>query len=131
MSPHVRLPSPAQYVHPGQTPTPLCRSEHERERVLKVSLERSQPPRADSAIDRTMIARKSDLHDVDGLEAALFLGSGDERGLCGADGEDAGLRGVDDCREVGDVEHAEVGDGEGATLFIFNVQNVVSWRIES
>lgn len=70
-----------------------------------------------------MIARERDLHDVDGLEPAFFLWSGDERGLCGADGEDAGLRGVDDCGEVGDVEHAEVGDSESATLFVLNVTN--------
>lgn len=64
-----------------------------------------------------MITRKRDLHNVNCLEPAFFFGRGDERGLSGTDSEDAGLRGVDDSREVGDVEHAEVGDGEGATLF--------------
>lgn len=33
-----------------------------------------------------------------------------------ADREDARLRWVDDCTEVGDVEHAQVGNGEGSAL---------------
>ena len=92
--------------------------EHERQGVLKVTLERRQPPRADRAVHRPVVRAQRHLHDVRRLEPALLLRRGHERRLRRPDGEDARLRRVDDRGEVRDVEHAEVRDGESSTLAI-------------
>ena len=63
-----------------------------------------------------MVAAQGDLHLVDGLETAFLLWRGDQCWLRGADREDTRLRRVDNGREVGNAVHAQIGDGEGATL---------------
>lgn len=80
--------------------------QHERKRVLQVSLKRAQPPRAHRAVDRPVVRAQRDLHDLRGREPALVERRRDERRLRRADREDARLRRVDDRREVRDAEHA-------------------------
>lgn len=101
-------------------------SQHECQRVFEVAFERLEPARADGAVDDAVVGRERDLHDLRGPEAALVLGRGHERGRGGADGENARLRRVDDGGEVRDVEHAEVGDGEGAALELVRLQLAVA-----
>ena len=60
-----------------------------------------------------MVARERDTHDLARHELPVDHG-GTRPG--GADGEDRRLRRVDDRLEVGDVEHAQVGDREGGAL---------------
>lgn len=90
--------------------------QHQSQRVLQILLEHLQPPCPQRPIDHPVIATHGNLHHRGRLEPLFRVRVGNQFGLCGADGEDAGLRGVDDGGKVVDSKHAEVGDGEGAAL---------------
>ena len=93
-----------------------CHLKHEGQRVLQVALERRQPPGTHCTVDHAVVRAESHLHDVGDLEALLLFRSRYKGGLCRANGEDTRLGWVDDGSEVRDAKHAEVGDGECATL---------------
>lgn len=65
-----------------------------------------------------MVRGQRNVHDLGRLESSTRRRGrdSDDLGEGRADGEDARLRRVDDGGEVGDAEHAEVGDGERSTL---------------
>lgn len=50
----------------------------------------------------------------------------DEAFLWATDGQDARLRWVDDRAEMGHIEHAQVGHGEGAALELLRLQLSIS-----
>jgi hypothetical protein len=94
------------------------RLEHEGKRLLHVALEGLEEPSGNGPVDSPVVGGHGDVHDLGGLEPSARGGrrDGDDLGEGSSDGEDAGLRRVDDGGEVGDAEHAEVGDGEGSSL---------------
>ena len=73
-----------------------------------------QPLSSDCAIDDAVIARERDAHHVDRLVRTFGLAGRNDLLGSAADGQDTGLRRVDDGGEVRYAEHAQVGDGDGA-----------------
>lgn len=69
-------------------------------------------------INGSVVRSHGDVHNLGGLESSTRRGGrdGDDLGEGSSDGEDAGLRRVDDGGEVRDAEHSEVRDGERSTL---------------
>ena len=87
--------------------------------VFHELLEMLQPLCTDSSIHNPVIAGHGDPHHVRHSRSALR--SHHHLLLGAADGEDAGLRWVDDRRELVDAKHAKVGHSDGAAL-------VLVWR---
>jgi len=73
-----------------------------------------QPLSSDCAVDDAVIARERDAHHVDRLVRTFGLAGRNDLLGSAADGQDTGLRRVDDGGEVRYAEHAQVGDGDGA-----------------
>lgn len=89
---------------------------HECQRVFKIALECRQPPCSYCAINSPVVRAESDLHHINRLETALFLGCGYKHRFGGTDGENAGLRRIYDSGEVVNIEHAKIGHSEGPAL---------------
>src|SRR5829696_3841197 len=83
----------------------------QRQRILQHRLERLQELRARRAVDHPVIARNREPEPSPGRELPLvhdrFLNDPPDR-------QDPGLGRIDHRRELLDVEHAQVGDREGA-----------------
>lgn len=94
----------------------MCYLQQHLERVLHVSLESLQPGSGNGAINDTVVAGKSDFHNVANSEAVLLGLIGNNLLLSATDSKDTRLRGVDDGGEVLDAKHAKVGNAEGTTL---------------
>src|SRR6185312_13007316 len=84
---------------------------HQRQRILQHGLERLEEPGSRGAVDHPVIARHGEAKPPPDGELPLVHGRlfGDA-----SDRQDARLRRVDYRRELVDVEHAEIGDGERA-----------------
>src|SRR5688572_13863143 len=85
-------------------------SVHEHERILDQAAQRLKELRADGAVDDAVIAAHRDAHAIAHDRLAV---DDDELLLTRADGEDAGLGGIDDRGELVDAEHAKVAHREG------------------
>lgn len=90
--------------------------EHKSQGVFKIALECRQPSCSYCAIHSPVVGTESDFHQVNSLEATLFLRCGYQCGFGGADSENAGLRRVDDSGEVVNLEHAKIGNSESPAL---------------
>ncbi|RUS20979.1 hypothetical protein BC938DRAFT_475479 [Jimgerdemannia flammicorona] len=75
-----------------------------------------QPGGTQCAIDDTVVAGKRDVHDVGDAETAFLALIRDNLLGGAANSEDACLWRVDDGGEGLGAKHAEIGDGEGATI---------------
>jgi hypothetical protein len=107
----------------------VSKEEHGREEGkthLEVRLESLQPPSTDSAVNNTVVARESRLHNSNLLEALLRRRVNDELLLARTDGKDARLRGVDDSGERLDAHHSKVRDGEGSSLVLLRLELTVT-----
>ena len=91
---------------------------HESKRVFQITLERSHPACTNCSVNSPMIRAQCDLHDISCFEAALFFWGRDDNGLGRTDGKDTGLWGVDNCREMVDLKHAQVRNSERSTLSV-------------
>ena len=89
---------------------------HESQGVFKIALECRQPSCSYCAINSPVVRAQSDFHDINRLETTLFLGCGHECRFGGTDGENAGLRSVDDSGEVVNIKHAKIGHSESPAL---------------
>ena len=85
-----------------------------RNGIFQETGKRLQPLGTDGAIDNAMITRKRHFHLVDHFIAKLGV-SADKTLGGAANGQDARLGRVDDCREVVNAHHAQVRDCERAT----------------
>ncbi len=102
-----------------------ARSKHHGLGLLHKAFEFLKPLSANGTVDHAVITRQSDGHDLrDGGAFAVIRRN--HRGFGCAYCENAGLRGVDDGAELLDAEHAEVGDGERATLEFLGLQLLVA-----
>ena len=84
------------------------------DRLFDEGLERRQQLRAERAVDHAVVAGQRDRHLADEFDAAVFRF--DRRAARGADGEDGGVRRIDDGGELAHAVHAEIGDGARAAL---------------
>lgn len=89
---------------------------HESQGVFKIALECRQPSCSYCAINSPVVRAESDFHHINRLETTLFLGCGYKCKFGGTDGENTGLRRVDDSGEVVNIKHAKIGHGESSAL---------------
>src|SRR5947209_550712 len=89
------------------------------ERVLQNLLEGLEELRAGRAVNDAVVAGHRDAHQLADDDLAV---ADDRAGRHRADGEDGGLRRVDDRRELVYAEHAEVADGEGRAGVLFGLE---------
>src|SRR5262245_18578197 len=86
-------------------------------RVFDMGLEGREQLGAERAVDHAVVDRERDAHHGRDLERVVL----DDRALlAAADGEDRGLRRVDDGVEAVDAVHAKIGDrGRAALIFVW------------
>ena len=86
-------------------------------------MERVEPLAGRVTRDNTSVVREGDAHGGCSLDSSL---SSDNRGERASNGQDHGLRGVEDSRELRDAEHAEIGDAEGSSLELVRLKRLAA-----
>src|SRR5580704_15795786 len=94
-------------------------SHHHHDRIFDQGFEGADQLGTQGAIYGAVIAGQGHTHHMSYLDLAA---PHDRPLLAGADGEDRGMRRVDDSGEVVDAIHAEVGDGRGAALIFLRLE---------
>mmetsp|Transcript_1279 Transcript_1279/g.2842 ORF Transcript_1279/g.2842 Transcript_1279/m.2842 type:complete len:213 (+) Transcript_1279:145-783(+) len=99
-------------------------SQQHRRWILHVALESLQPQRTHRAVDDTVVRRKRCDHRAR-LRKATILG-GHHLLRRRSNSQDTSLRRINDGRELPDVVHAEVRDGERSTVIFTGLQLAVA-----
>mmetsp|Transcript_10498 Transcript_10498/g.42445 ORF Transcript_10498/g.42445 Transcript_10498/m.42445 type:complete len:452 (+) Transcript_10498:266-1621(+) len=113
-------------IIPSKTTRPGGGSEREDRRVGHVVAEGLEELRGRGLVDDAAVVREARGHRGGFFGRRAILRRDGPAGDPRADGEDAGLRRVDDGGELGDAEHAEVGDRAGAALELVRLELAVA-----
>lgn len=90
-----------------------ARSDQHPEGFFQQTFQSLQEGRSGRSVYHPVIAGQCDLHDITGYDCPVLH---DRHLLDRADRQDAGIGRIDDGCEIIDTEHAQVGDGEGASF---------------
>jgi hypothetical protein len=108
---------------------PWCRSQEHQFWVLNELFELLTPHGSYGAVHDSVVRAECHVHHTgNAVRIIAFSGSlVDKNSLgCSTHCQDACLRWVDDCGEVVDAEHAQVGNGESAARELFWLQFVIA-----